>query len=371
MLCDYKGSLGDAIRISKIYSYLKSKNYEVTICNLREYYTPKSKLVKYPKIVAGIISDTLILKNPLNTKYNVYIKLGKKVLGKQIQKVKPEVVLAETVVPGYIAIKTCSEFNIPTIVDIHGIKSAEYKENPYISISEKHLDYLNEIEKHVFKNSNNLIVVSNPMKEYIIKNYKINKKKIIVISNGADIQKRKAKYTKPLKVIYAGIFAFWENIDSYVDLAKLNKSEFFIAGSGPLEKYIKQRIKNEKIPIIWKGYLNRKDTLKLFSKMSVGVAPSLNILTRNVACPIKVFDYMSYGLPVITPNYGEWARIIAKNNCGIVTKESDAEEFNEGLKLLEDKKTWEEFSKNCILLIKKKYNWNVLISPLEKILKKY
>ena len=40
-------------------------------------------------------------------------------------------------------------------------------------------------------------------------------------------------------------------------------------------------------------------------------------LLMQVASPIKIYDYLAAGLPVITPKMGDWGDLISRENCGI------------------------------------------------------
>jgi glycosyltransferase involved in cell wall biosynthesis len=76
---------------------------------------------------------------------------------------------------------------------------------------------------------------------------------------------------------------------------------------------------------------------------------------------------MSIGLPVITPEWGEWSKIIEKNNCGIITKSSSGKEFLQAIKEIKNRSEWNRISRNCKNLIRSEYNWNKLLEPLDNI----
>ena len=135
-----------------------------------------------------------------------------------------------------------------------------------------------------------------------------------------------------------------------------------------MKKHLLKRIEKENISIEFIGYLKKDKSLSKFTEMQIGIAPSTNNLTRHVACPIKVFDYMACGLPVITPDCGDWAKIIKKHDCGIVTRKSYGKEFNIAVEKLKNKEVWQKKSKNAIETIKKHYSWDILLKPLDKLL---
>jgi len=359
---DYSGNLGDGIRISKIYEFLK-REHDVLPLNLSSYHTPRYKLLFHPDVFVDSFKERVTEKHLFKIK--AHIALGRKVLKKEIEAYRPDAIMSEGTNTSYMAVSVKGDIKL--ISDLHGLKSAELLESGK-KISKDFLEYLEKMEDTVYRDSEYISVVSSYMQDYIAERFD-TRDKIIVIPNASEAREKTAKFSKPLKVIYGGIFAFWEDVDSYLDLAKMNnKHDFYIMGGGPLEDHVRKRIKDENIRIHDLGYRDIEESLNIFSDMSVGVAPSSFGLTRKVASPIKVFDYMSCGLPVITPRVGEWSELIDKYDCGVVTENSKGEEFKKALEMLEDKSKWETKSKNALELIKKKYNWNNVLKPLSKIL---
>lgn len=353
-----KGKLGDFIRINKIYEYLK-KNHEIKKINLFKILKRDIKI-----FLAGLY---LIKYRDVNTaKYNYFIDISSNFLKKIKKREDPDIIIGETSIIGAI----CTEIKEDTLLvtDVHGLKYAEDSENPFKKTSKSYIDFIYELEKKSFEESDYLLVVSNNMLEFIVKEFKIPKKKIVLVPNGSDIQEDTAKYDTPLKIIYGGGFNFWEDVDSFLDMAKRDvKNKYYLLGDGNLKKHILDRIRKEKININYIGKKNRIESLKIFKSMQVGVAPSSKGISRFVASPIKVFDYLACGLPVITPNCGEWAEEIRRYNAGIVTKESDAEEFLEALEMLCEEDIWQEKSENGKKLIKEKYSWGKILSTLDNL----
>jgi len=367
MLCDFEGNLGDYIRTSKIYQYLKSTNNDVHLLNMRLEHRPRWRLLRHPSVVTEVVLRKLLLQNSQMLKHRAYLNLGVKLLRSKLRRFNPDLIWGENVIPSLIAL-TAIRDGTPVVADVHGIVSAEYEDNPSVHVSDEMVCFLRNAEKTVSAGCAHCIVVSNPMKEYIVKTHGVDSRNITVIPNGSDVRHNVAKWHDPLRVIYGGIFEFWEDIDSYLDLAKINhECEFHLAGKGPLERRFLNRIQCEKILVRRVGYLTRDRALEEFSKMNVGVAPSVSSTARRVACPVKVFDYLSCGLPVITPDFGEWASIVSANECGFVTQSSNAKEFDECLKRL-DKNTWHKMSMNALRLIGQEFNWGLLLERIDAVL---
>jgi glycosyltransferase involved in cell wall biosynthesis len=119
------------------------------------------------------------------------------------------------------------------------------------------------------------------------------------------------------------------------------------------------------------GLRNTEDALDLFSEMSIGIAPSTKSVTRFVASPIKIYDYMACCLPIVTADCGEWAEHVRENDCGLVTKNSSADEFLWAVDELQDKNVWEQKSENAVEAIRTKFNWDAVLTPIRDVLQKY
>ena len=154
------------------------------------------------------------------------------------------------------------------------------------------------------------------MKTYIAEICNVKTRNIIVVPNGSDIRLRISHDCEPLKVIYGGNFVYYENIDSYLDLARMNRTcVFYLAGGGPMKEHLLRRIRDEKIGIEYLGYLSYDECIDTFANMNVGIMPAVKTLNIAMAYPIKVFDYLSCGLPVITPDFGDWAEAFREINA--------------------------------------------------------
>jgi glycosyltransferase involved in cell wall biosynthesis len=314
-----------------------------------------------------IIAGKMHFKSTEYLRNKVRLELCAEVLRKKTSVFRPNLIICEGVFAGCVALFTVED-GVPVITDVHSVVSVQYEGDTLGKVVKERLNYLRDLERAVFEGSSGLIVISNPMKTYVIGRYDVRNSRVYVIPNGSDVRREVSEYREPLRAVFGGIFTYWENIDSFLDLAKLNKRAlFYLAGDGPLKKHILKRIREEMLEVKYLGYLRHKDAIAEFSKMNVGIAPAVKTVNISFAYPIKVFDYLSCGLPVITPDFGEWAKVISKNRCGLVTKSSSANEFDECLNSF-DRSTWEEMSSNGLRVIRDQFNWNLLLSRMDEVI---
>ncbi|WP_135829678.1 glycosyltransferase [Halorussus halobius] len=60
----------------------------------------------------------------------------------------------------------------------------------------------------------------------------------------------------------------------------------------------------------------------LYEDVDVGISPIRPTEYNNAAMAVKLFEYLSYGLPIVTTNCDEMASFVSDNNCGFICDDS-------------------------------------------------
>ena len=117
------------------------------------------------------------------------------------------------------------------------------------------------------------------------------------------------------------------------------------------------------------GNVSRKKVGKLLKKSIAGAVtlhPEKNHLS---SLPIKMFEYMSVGIPVIASNFPLWKSIIKKNKCGIIVNPNNYFQIAETINyLVNHPKEAKSMGLNGRKAVKKLYNWQ---NEEKKLLKFY
>jgi len=356
--------LGDGIRHEKVLRFLKQSGFdvkEVCLCahNIRR--------ADHKEMFLSLIPLKLPNRPSLNPVEYFEFNIAINQLRRIIRNERFDVIFAEqTIFVGWIAEKIARENAIPCIVDSHGLTGIHRKE-----AGVKQWYITEALEKNVYIQCSHLLVVSHAMKKFIASRYGVRPSKITVIPNGADILPFSAKYDFPLKVIYAGGFGFYEKVGDYLEIARKADNRYFkFYLLSPPKKEILSQIRQDNLPIEYLGFVPRSKALKIMADMQVGIAPSTRGLTRIIASPIKVLDYMACGLPIITPKVGEWGQMIEKENCGITLENDGVDNYLDALELLKERKIWLRKSANGIRVVRTKCNWGKTLSPIKDVLLK-
>lgn len=108
----------------------------------------------------------------------------------------------------------------------------------------------------------------------------------------------------------------------------------------------------------YKGRLSRKEVAEVLNNARVGIIiPEPNPrYTTNY--PVKLFEYMEAGIPVVASREGISSRFVEEAGCGILTDPLSAEEVGEAIDyLLNNPREAEAMGKRGKEAILKKYNW--------------
>ena len=97
---------------------------------------------------------------------------------------------------------------------------------------------------------------------------------------------------------------------------------------------------------------------------------------HNKAVSVKLFEYMSYALPIVSTPTVSMAKIIKHYDIGFVTNSNSEQEFGQAiLKIITDSKMYLKFQRNIISAIVKENLWihraEQIIHDLNNILHKF
>ncbi len=121
------------------------------------------------------------------------------------------------------------------------------------------------------------------------------------------------------------------------------------------------------------GFLNRKEVSKVYSQSKAGIVTLYPIVNYLDALPVKMFEYMAAGLPVISSDIKLWKEIVEGNKCGICVNPLEPEEIAKAIDyIVTHPKEAELMGQNGKKAIVEKYNWEneekKLLQIYEKIL---
>jgi glycosyltransferase involved in cell wall biosynthesis len=123
-----------------------------------------------------------------------------------------------------------------------------------------------------------------------------------------------------------------------------------------LEKYISKNNLNLNLEL--KSQVNYSEISKYYNQSRIGIVTLFPIKTFKICMPIKVFEYMAFGLPIVGSDFGPIKKFVEADNCGILVNPLDVRMISEAIiKLLRNKKLYSLYSDNGRKATLEKYKW--------------
>ena len=107
------------------------------------------------------------------------------------------------------------------------------------------------------------------------------------------------------------------------------------------------------------GRLGRNEINNLYGSARVGLCILKPIKNYFYSHPIKMFEYMAAGLPVIASDFPLWKKIVEENQCGICVDPSDANAVRDACaELLANPEKAQQMGRNGRAAVMEKYKWD-------------
>jgi len=242
--------------------------------------------------------------------------------------------------------------------------------------------------KRRLKKINGIVAISESLKNILINKYKINNDKISAAHDAVDIDdfsdflpKNKARDFLGIPqdkkvVLYIGGIVRHKGIFVLLDVAAMLGDDYlfeivgwFVHDESDLAK---KYVEDKKIGnVIFRGYIPRNDIPKYLSSADVLVIPnsSLNEESRAFTSPMKLFEYMSSGRPVVASATTTILEILNEKNAILVKPDSPEDLKNGILKIFQDENLARTISENAKKDVQN-YTWIKRAQKISAFIKK-
>ncbi len=224
--------------------------------------------------------------------------------------------------------------------------------------------FISMLEDAALKQANLVVSVSWSLQKRAL----LRNSNCIVIPNGADLKyfKKSQELCRDLSLIYAGSIVEWCGLDVAIKgFALLRKKipgiTMKIVGSGTMQIELEDLVRSLSLEnsISFTGKLPYNEMAKFLCKSSVGLATFKPGKAAAFASPLKLFDYMAAGLPIVATDIGNIGKILRDSDSGFAI-EWDVDEFVQKTEtLITNRRIWEDFHKKGLSYVQD-YDWDKL-----------
>lgn len=173
---------------------------------------------------------------------------------------------------------------------------------------------------------------------------------------------------KTNQICYVGGLFPTRGIKELVKSLEYCNAELILAGSfssKEFENEVKQLKGWEKVKFL--GFVDRKEIIHILETSRIGIVTLHPTPSYLEAMPIKLFEYMSAGLPVIASNFPNWNQYVLDNHCGIMVDPLEPKALAEAIdRLLTNIELSKSMGENGMKAVQEKYSWSSQASVLSQ-----
>lgn len=298
----------------------------------------KNNLTEMGRFFPGAIKIKQWAFGFLEISYNFYAYVG---LASAVRTAKPDVIYDRyalmCIAPSLIAkrhgILLCLEVNTATMIE---------RVRP--TIFPRLARYL---ERIVLNQATAILTVSTYLKQCLITTYGLSPSKVHVIPNAVDPHRFEQSNASGLRetmgfnskivIGMAGAFVPWHGLDFLVlslqDILKEQQSiQIFLVGDGPVRPQIEALASSLGLGtrLCFTGFVPAEEVPKYIACMDICVMPDSNVH----GSPMKIFEYLAMGKPVVAPAYGPIQEIIQDEVTGLLFPPRDQDKFSYAIRRL-------------------------------------
>ena len=108
------------------------------------------------------------------------------------------------------------------------------------------------------------------------------------------------------------------------------------------------------------GWLDRTGVRTTLAESVAGVVTLHPVTNYLDALPVKMFEYMAAGIPVIASDFPLWSQIVSSNHCGLCVDPLQPQAIAEAIDfLITHTQEAEEMGRNGQKAVEEKYNWGI------------
>lgn len=259
-------------------------------------------------------------------------------------------------------------FRKKCIVTIHGL---DWQRSKWGGFATKYIKFG---EKCAVKYADEIIVLSQSVKQYFLDNYKRETK---FIPNGiekmpvitAEKINKKWALEKDSYILYLGRVVPEKGIDYLIDAfknLKTNKKLVIAGGGSDTETYVQQltsRTKDDE-RIVFTGFVQGDIMYELYSNAYIYVLPS-----DLEGMPLSLLEAMSYGNCCVTSDISECAEVV--EDKAVLFKQGDINDLKDKLQMLCDyEDVVAKYKTEAADFICRKYNWNDVVTQTLQLYEK-
>ena len=250
-----------------------------------------------------------------------------------------------------------------------------------------HSKLRNAAEKYFFRKSvrfaaekfSGVTYITEEMKRHCRKKWGLPEHRSLVWPSGVNADKfipqRKTSDKETFTLMYHGSMTKnrrLDNLISALDLIEPDDIRLLLLGSGKAESYLKRMASRLKMDdkVIFHPTVPYEKVPDYINQADAGVLPFQDWEGWNISSPIKLFEYLACGRPVVATKIPAHWNVLQGRDFVFWAEDSTPEKLAEAvIKAYEARDHYEKLGEKAREFIKHKYTWDIQAVKLERFLK--
>ena len=227
---------------------------------------------------------------------------------------------------------------VPAIVEVNAPLIVEQRNFRKLVLEDEAL----AIEQSVFTGASSIVAVSREVGEYAIAQG-ASPSRVHILANGVDSSRfNPAVEPFPLKeagdapvIGFVGSLKAWHGVDTLLAAfrqirAEVPQAHLLIVGDGPMRPWIEGFVAGAELggAVTVTGWVHHADMPGLIRRMDVATAPYPQTAGFYFS-PLKLFEYLAVGRPIVASAIGQVARLIDDEHNGLLARPGDPTDLAE------------------------------------------
>ena len=233
-----------------------------------------------------------------------------------------------------------------------------------------------------------IICISTGLKDHLSSKWNIDEQKLTVLPCAADVDafgphhnpelvRRGLGLTTEPVVLWVGGYYPWHDLDLLLDsfavvLQRHPSAKLVLVGDGPTRQAIAEKVQKNGLQqaVIMTGAIAHADVPEMLSIADIAVVPSAPVPASRggTGTPLKLFEYMAAGKPIIATDLNQAAEVIRDGRNGLLVEAGDVNGFADAiLTLLNDPVQRVRLGQNARQQAIELYSWEEYTRRLEEI----
>lgn len=365
----YGVSIGSTIKALELYGALERFGFDVRFHWRKEAECDSTQgIQKYRMLLKQRLDRYLHAPNQFLKGLN-YLREEISILHKD----KPDLLIARLETNIFSPPIVSKVFDLPYIAEVDSPVMYEirhFNKNYYLPYR-----LLDRMEKDFILKADRAFCVSNQLKQYFVKRG-IPSHQLEVIPNGADITRfhpdkvndefrRKHHMDSKIIVGFVGSFHYWHGVEKLMGLIEAVLTNYKNAGfilvgkGGPMHQQLQSHIQSKGYTnrVLMTDYIPHDQIPDIIHAMDIVLAPYPD-LPFFYYSPVKVYEYMACGKPVVTSEIGQISEIIQDHQNGMLCKPGCIDSFSAAIgELIRSPDLRQRIGETAFLTIRNKHTW--------------